>query len=275
MPYLLQLAQSYNDPESVNYRLAYLREQMEQDKLNLGDLAYADQVQLAMLGETIQVGGYLRTELLAAKSIKAEHLNVDDLAAISGRFSGNVYVGGDLLVGGQGVLSVLSYVSGGELNGYQRVGYWNFGYGEQAMAQVTTFIPSGFTVTRATMFIKSMPMHRVASEIYPTGYYHARNLKLYKSNSSQDGEIVSVSEMAGFYLEFGRSGRIDITQSVLGVSSFSPTGSGIKVYEGDITNHINATGRTVFLVQSTDSATTASPYAGGLQFEVFIEGYKS
>src|SRR5699024_2241574 len=126
---------------------------------------------------------------------------------ISGRFTGDVYVGGDLLVGGQGVLSVLSYVSGGELNGYQRVGYWDFGYGEQAMAQVTTFIPLGFTVTRATMFIKSMPLNRIESETYPTGYYHARNLKLYKSNSTQDGEIISVSEMAGFYLEFGGDGR--------------------------------------------------------------------
>ena len=83
MPYLLQLAQSYNDPESVNYRLAYLREQMEESILDLGDLAYADQVQLAMLGETIQVGGYIRTELIEAKSILAKHLNVDSLSAIS------------------------------------------------------------------------------------------------------------------------------------------------------------------------------------------------
>lgn len=38
MPTLLQLAQSYQNPESVNYRLAYLREQMEQQLLSLGDL---------------------------------------------------------------------------------------------------------------------------------------------------------------------------------------------------------------------------------------------
>jgi len=43
MPILLQLAQSYSNPESINYKVAYLREQMEQGLLNLGDLAYADQ----------------------------------------------------------------------------------------------------------------------------------------------------------------------------------------------------------------------------------------
>ena len=83
MPILLQLAQSYSNPDSVNYKLAYLREQMEQGLLNLGDLAYEDQVQLAMLGDTIIIGGFLRTELIAAKSILAEHLNVDSLSAIS------------------------------------------------------------------------------------------------------------------------------------------------------------------------------------------------
>lgn len=83
MPILLQLAQSYQNPESVNYRLAYLREQMEQELLSLGDLAYADQVQLAMLGDTIIIGGFLRTDLIAAKSILAHHLNVDALSAIS------------------------------------------------------------------------------------------------------------------------------------------------------------------------------------------------
>lgn len=273
-------------------------------KNSIGEVAFVDKIDKAMLGETVIIGGYLNTELLAAKSVLAQHLNVESLAAISAVL-GNVTVGGSgnagalnvlgadnnkivtldnrgvvlatgaRMIGGSGVISVLSFVSGGELNGYQRIGYWEFGYGEQAIASITTYIPPSFTITKATIFIKSMPMHRIESETYPIGYYHARNLKLYKSSSSQDGKIVSVSEMAGFYLEFGGSGRTDITQSVLGVSSLSPTGSGIKVYEGDITNHINATGRTVFLVQSTDSANTASPYAGGLQFEVFIEGYKS
>ncbi len=80
MPIWLQMARSYNNPESVNYKIAYLREQLNKD---LGKLAYEDQVQVAMLGETVIVGGYLNTELIKAKSIVADQLNVDDLAAIS------------------------------------------------------------------------------------------------------------------------------------------------------------------------------------------------
>ena len=93
MPTLLQLSQSYNNPDSINYKLAYLRKQMEQQLLNLGDLAYEDQVQLAMLGDTIIIGGYLNTELIAADSILTNHLaakavtsdkiDVNTLSAIS------------------------------------------------------------------------------------------------------------------------------------------------------------------------------------------------
>jgi len=53
----------------------------------LGQLAYEDQVELAKLGSTVIQGGYLRTELIQANSIYAEHLNVDDLSAIAGKFS--------------------------------------------------------------------------------------------------------------------------------------------------------------------------------------------
>ena len=80
MPILLQLAQSYSNPESVNYKLAYLREQVEHQLLNLGDLAYEDQVQLAMLGDTIIIGGFLRTELIAANSIVGDKIASNAIA---------------------------------------------------------------------------------------------------------------------------------------------------------------------------------------------------
>ena len=85
MPVLLQLAQSYQNPDSVNYKIAYLRERIGDE--DFGKLAFENQVQLAMLGETIIVGGFLKTELIAAKSIHAEHLNVEDLSAITGKFT--------------------------------------------------------------------------------------------------------------------------------------------------------------------------------------------
>jgi hypothetical protein len=89
MTTLLQLAQSYTDPESHGYKLAWQKAYLDDllgDK-DFGDLAFQDQVQLAMLGETVIEGGYLRTELIKANSILAKHLNVDNLSAISGKFS--------------------------------------------------------------------------------------------------------------------------------------------------------------------------------------------
>jgi hypothetical protein len=82
MPSWLQMSRNYNNPESVNYKLAYLREQI--GDAEFGKLAYADQVELAMLGETVILGGFLRTELLAAKSIQAKHLAVDDYVELEG-----------------------------------------------------------------------------------------------------------------------------------------------------------------------------------------------
>jgi hypothetical protein len=76
------MSRNYNNPDSVNYKLAYLKEQI--GDAEFGKLAYADQVQLAMLGETIIIGGFLRTELIKAKSIFSSHLNVDDYVKLEG-----------------------------------------------------------------------------------------------------------------------------------------------------------------------------------------------
>ena len=50
---------------------------------NLGDLAYVDVVEAAMLGQTLIVGGYLNTDLIEAGSIVAGMLAVSELSAIS------------------------------------------------------------------------------------------------------------------------------------------------------------------------------------------------
>lgn len=244
-----------------------------------------DELDEAMAHETIIVGGYLNTHLIkaesivaehiAAKSIKAEKLDVEDLAAISGKFTGNVYVGGDLLVGGQGVLSVLTHQSSGELDGYQMVGIWDlWDWIASYQASVSFYVPPNFTVIDAVMYIKSIPRRFEGHIGVPDGFYHARNLKLYTVDST-DGFIDFPAD-SEFFVWFGNSGRTDITQSVLGASTFSPTGNSIHITSGSIAGHITSGQRHTFVVQSTDEASMANArYGSGMQFEIYILGYKS
>ncbi len=295
MPTLLQLSQSYQNPESVNYRLAYLREQMEQQLLNLGDLAYEDQVQLAMLGETIIVGGYLRTELIAAKSIRAEKLDVEDLAAISGKFTGDVYVGGDLLVGGQGVLSMLKYESMGQgpyfdTDGWSPVGIMPGPRILRGRASLLVNVPPNFSITRATLTLYAMPTFYYNPD-YPsfpmgheTKWKQSRNLKLYYGRDGLDG-YWDAQEATDATMTVWR-GEEDITQAVFGISSWSPTlaykgddpadtRNKIQIRTGSIKDYLIPGESSAFYVETTDMPTEANyeNNQGLGKIIVTVEGY--
>jgi hypothetical protein len=285
MPILLQLAQSYSNPDSVNYKLAYLREQMEQQLLNLGDLAYEDQVQLAMLGETIIVGGYLRTELLAAKSIQAKHLAVEDLAAISAKFTGDVYIGGDVVVGGQGVLSVFQFVSNGFNEGWGDFGISSVG-GDIYKGRVSlpVSIPANFSITKAIIELQAMPVY--LNDVMNTsnnGWKQSRNLKLYYAAGNEGWHERIVP---GSILPPEWRGGTDITSAVLGVASWSPplqysgtdksnTQNKIQYRSGSIINYLTPGQTRVFYVETTDSASEANSKVniGQGRLVVTVEGY--
>ena len=355
MPLWLQMSRNYNNPESVNYKLAYLREQMKQQLLNLGDLAYEDQVQLAMLGDTIQIGGYLRTELIAAnsivgdkiaansivgdkiasnaivarhiqanaitsdkiaansivgnkiasnaivarhiqanaitsdkiaaRSIKAEHLTVDDLAAISAKFTGDVYIGGDVVVGGQGVLSVFQFVSNGFNEGWGDFGISSVG-GDIYKGRVSlpVSIPANFSITKAIIKLQAMPVY-LNDVMNPSnnGWRQSRNLKLYYSpgNEGWHNYVLPGSVTPPLW----RSG-IDITSAVLGVSLWSPplqyrgtnpanASNKIQYRSGSILNYLAPGQTTVFYVETTDtpSVTTLRANLGQGRLVVTVEGY--
>ncbi len=281
MPTLLQLAQSYSNPDSVNYKIAYLREKIG-DK-DFGKLAFEDQVQLAMLGETIIVGGFLKTELIKAKSIVADHLNVDDLAAISGNFSGNVLVGGDLLVGGQGVLSVFQYISTGDArnaDGWSNFGCYNIGGTEKiGYCRLTVPVPERFIVTKATLTVEAMARY-VYDVISETGYwYQSKKLKLYRASGdravhycprpSSDADVVWCN-------------KEDITSSVWGISTWSPPlvpsnpGTGkenvpyVQRRSGSVKNYLSAGQSTTFIVEASDIYDAGQ---GIGRLIVVVEGY--
>ena len=285
MPILLQLAQSYSNPDSVNYKLAYLREQMEEKVFGLGELAYEDQVQVAMLGDTIIIGGYLNTELIKAKSIVADQLNVDDLAAITAKFSGNVYVGGDLLVGGQGVLSVFQFVSNGFNEGWGDFGISTAG-GDIYRGRVSlpVSIPANFTITKATIELQAMPVYLTdAFNSGNNGWKQSRNLKLYYS-AGNEGWHERIDPGSIWPPEW--RGGTDITSAVLGVASWSPplqysgtdksnTQNKIQYRSGSIINYLTPGETRVFYVETTDSASEANSKVniGQGRLVVTVEGY--
>lgn len=291
MPILLQLAQSYSNPDSVNYKIAYLREQLNND---LGKLAYEDQVQVAMLGETIIIGGYLNTELIKAKSIVADQLNVDDLAAITAKFSGNVYVGGDLLVGGQGVLSVLKFESSGlgafgDTNGWSDMGIISGSTNYRGRVALFVSIPSNFVITKATLYLYAMPVYyenlNYPSNGFPTKWKQSRNLKLYYSDGEEGYWLYG--ESSGLSQINWRSGT-DITNAVFGSETWSPTlaysgdnesntENKIQLKSGDIKSYLIPGENRAFFVQTTDSATdTNFQNNQGLgKMIVLVEGYAS
>ena len=268
MPVLLQLAQSYQNPDSINYKLAYLR---EQTSINLGYLSFEEQVQLATLGKTVIVGGYLNTELIKAKSIVADQLNVDDLAAITAKFSGNVYVGGDLLVGGQGVLSTLLFESAdATAHDWGWLGIREGPTFFRGRVQVLVSVPDKFDITAATLYLYAMPTY-YTNPVYPaighpTKWKQSRNLRVYYSDAT-DGYWA-------YGPESGLSGvtwrtETDITNEVFGVSSWSPllpysgdneanTQNKIEVKSGSVKGYITPGENIAFSVQTADEPTPAN-----------------
>lgn len=278
----LQISRNYNNPESVNYKLAYLREQASK---NLGYSGFAEQVQLATLGKTVIVGGYLNTELIKAKSIVADQLSVDDLAAITGKFSGDVWIGGDIVVGGQGVLSVFQFVSNGFNEGWGDFGISTVG-GDIYRGRVSlpVSIPANFMITKATIELQAMPVY--LTDVFNSGnngWKQSRNLKLYHSagNEGWHERIVPGSIWPPEW-----RGGTDITSAVLGVASWSPplqysgtvksnTQNKIQYRSGSIINYLTPGQTRVFYVETTDSASEATSKVniGQGRLVVTIEGY--
>ena len=257
----------------------------------MGDLAYEDRVQVAMLGDTVILGGYLRTELIRAKSIKADQLDVDDLAAISGRFSGDVWVGGDLLVGGQGVLSIFQFIStdtprvGGPAQGWSAFGLEDSGgtLGVGACSIVIP-VPSNIVLIKATLTVEAMPIfYEDLSFPANTRWKQSRNLKLYLASASEGYYHLPVPSASAGIVWRDQS---DITSEVLGLSAWSPTlaysgndpantQNKVQYQSGNILPYLTPGQNTTFSIQTTDTP-TAGNFANnqGLgRMVVVLEGY--
>lgn len=278
MPYLLQLAQSYNDPESVTYRLAYLREQMEQDKLNLGEMAYQDQVQLAMLGETIQIGGYIRTELLDAKMLRIGDESTNVFAYKDGIIvnNGNITVkdaNNKSVITSNGLKMKYVFVSSGKMNGWEFAGTkLDIDGWINPETVLFVYIPSEFIIESAILHTKAMPT-RLENDEYgaPDGFYHARQLNLYKVDDDAD---VHVFVYDGHMYESPVTGsKTNITNDIWG-SAWNPTGNKVQIKSASVKDVLAIGGRTLLAVKSNIAGSSANArYASALQMELEITGF--
>lgn len=164
------------------------------------------------------------------------------------------------------------FISSGELKGWQKVGIWNeYGNVLSHHAFITAAIPDNLTIETAVLRCKSMPRLFTGWGDVPDGYYHARNMKLYKISDESAGYIDYPA--ASEYDLIMDIGGTDISSAVWGSSTWSPTGQGIKYRQGDVKNYLDV-GTNIFLVKSTDSISQATErYGGGIQFELIITGY--
>ena len=278
MPILLQLAQSYSNPDSVNYKLAYLREQVEQQLLSLGDLAYADQVQLAMLGETIMVGGYLKTELIDAKALHIGdsetnvYVSKDGIAVQNGSITIKD-ANNKAVITPDGLRMMYVFSSSGELDGWQKSGIWTVGGSiYKSACTLNIYLPSDLIIESGTLYARSMPSYKTGWGSIPDGYYHPRNLRLYKGDAADDG-FLDLPAWSEYGVVFGERGRTDITTAVWG-SAWTPSGQGIKEKSGDITSYLTAGQAHTFIVETSDSVTYEnSRYMGAMQLGIVVEGF--
>ena len=207
-----------------------------------------------------------------------EVLGADNSVIFRASRDGLIGSGGQPIITKNGLISSFAFVSSGDVNGWQRCGWWDYGgVGQYEQAYIRFRIPVNFTVTNAAIYVYSMPVYISGHPGITTGYYHTRYIKLFKINdiTNQFFDMPFASDNYGIVVRSGSA--TDISNTVWGKSRWDPqvegTVSRIQVIGGGITSLVDP-GYNEFFVKS-DSAIQDQRNSSLIQIMVIIEGYQS
>ena len=211
------------------------------------------------------------------------------IEAVNGKFSGNIYLDdGNLVIGGDGLLTNLKFTSTGVYDGKSFVGF-RFDTEGGSMNFYKTgivlnfIIPDNFTVANAYVTLAHSRVNFFqmgGGEVI--GY--CRNVKLYKTNGNHSAKIYSTAHATSGYTQVGQLSGNEIP-SAFGANGYTASNSNSDTTEIvrsiDIKNYIS-TGNNTLFINTTDSTSStqmntadANSKTGAIQMTVDIIGYTS
>ena len=187
------------------------------------------------------------------------------IEAVNGKFTGNIYLqNGNVVVGGNGLLTNLQFVSQKEYNGYGLMGFnydtWNAGYSIMKTAVDICFnIPENFTVTAAYATIMHTPISWMDTSGNTVNGY-SRNIKLYKTSSPQASKMY-MAYASGMAEEPDEMSGTEIANAFGsgGYTATNTSGNSVQsVRSIDIKNHIVKGLNTLFLKTTGTTSSTST-----------------
>lgn len=213
-----------------------------------------------------------------------------NMFARNGSFSGNIYLeNGNKVVGGDGLLSNLQYVSQGNLDngftplGFEEVGFYNtYKYAD---VKVDVYIPKDFTVTEAYLTLYTSGIQVFDSNNSYVGTGICKNLKLYKGYADYVNEYY-VAPSAGYMQSASEISGSEIEKAFNNSTTYTPpatAGESTMVSSKNIANEL-VEGRNIIFVRTslskpnyTPQTLNTDPYmnSGIAKAVIDIIGYKS
>lgn len=211
------------------------------------------------------------------------------IEAVNGKFTGNIYLeDGNVVVGGDGLLTNLKFTSTGIYDGKSFVGFrfdtegGSMNFYKTGIA-LNFIIPDNFTVTNAYVTLAHSRVNFFqmgGGEVI--GY--CRNVKLYKTNGNQSAKIYSTAHATSGYTQVGQLSGNEIP-SAFGANGYTASNSNSDTTEIvrsiDIKNYISNGNNTLF-INTTDSTSStqmdtsdANSKTGAIQMTIDVIGYMS